>query len=46
MYELILTLINKGKIAGLAEKAAKLYLFGQLTDEEYTEIMEKLKTTE
>ncbi len=42
MYSLIMKLIEKGKTDGLVEKANKLYLFGQLTDEEYTDIMERL----
>ena len=44
MYTLMLKLIEKGKTDGLAEKAGKLYLFGQLTDEEYADIMTRLQT--
>ena len=42
MYELILKLIEKGRTNGLATKANNLYIFGQLTDEEYTDIMNQL----
>lgn len=42
MYALILKLIEKGKTDGLEEKAGKLYLFGQLTNEEYEDIMNRL----
>lgn len=44
MYTLMLKLIEKGKTDGLAEKAGKLYLFGQLTDKEYADIMTRLQT--
>lgn len=46
MYELIMKLIEKGKTDGLAEKASKLYVFNQLTDEEFNEIMTKLGVKE
>lgn len=39
MYVIIKKLIEKGRTEGLVEKVGKLYLFGQLTDEEYTELM-------
>lgn len=44
MYIIIKRLIGKGRTDGLAEKVGKLYLFGQLTNEEYEEIMSLLKT--
>lgn len=43
MYAIIRALIAKGRTAGLAEKAGKLYLFGQLSDTEYSEIMRLLE---
>lgn len=43
MSELVKALIEKGYTDGLSEKVGKLYLFGQLTDAEYTNIMELLE---
>ena len=43
MYIIIKRLIDKGRTDGLAEKAGKLYLYGQLTDAEYEEIMALLQ---
>ena len=46
MYIIIMKLIEKGRTAGLADKAGKLYLYGQLTDAEYEEIMGLLSPAE
>ena len=46
MYIIIKKLIEKGRTEGLAEKAGKLYLYGQLTDAEYEEIMGLLQPAE
>ena len=43
MYIIIKKLIEKGRTDGLADKAGKLYLYGQLTDAEYEEIMGLLR---
>lgn len=39
---LFLKLIEMGKTVGLAEKADVMYALNRLTDEQYTEIIEKL----
>lgn len=41
-YILFRKLIEAGKTIGLAEKADVMYTLGRLTDEQYTEIMNKL----
>ena len=45
-YILFIKLIEAGKTIGLAEKADVMYTLGRLTDEQYTEIIGKLKATE
>lgn len=37
-------LINKGRTAGMAEKLSQLMLFGQMSEEEYTRLMELLQS--
>ena len=39
MYIIVKKLIEKGRTEGLSEKVGKLYLFGQLSDAEYSELM-------
>ena len=46
MYIIIKKLIEKRRTDGLAEKVGKLYLYGQITDAEYEEIMALLQTKE
>ena len=43
MYEMCRKLIEKGRTDGLAEKIGKLYLFDQLSEKQYTELMGLLK---
>lgn len=43
-YKLMMNVIRQGKLskADLSKKANVIYMAGQLTDEEYTEIMAKI----
>jgi len=42
MYYICEMLINKKRTDGLAEKISKLYLYGQLTGEQYDALMNML----
>lgn len=44
-YKLMMDVIRHGKLskADLSKKANVIYIAGQLTDEEYTEIMAKIE---
>ena len=43
LYKVIISLIEKGKTEGLAERVDVLYAAGKLTTEEYEDILSKLK---
>lgn len=43
LYKVIISLIEKGKTEGLAERVDVLYAAGKLATEEYEDILSKLK---
>ena len=43
-YNLILRMIAAGRVAGLLTRVNNMYAYGQLTDEQYGELIERLTT--